>query len=92
MRVPDVGTPKSKLPPIREGRRRSKQRKNLRSRGKMTGGLRVAPLVSGSPPAARRQPLPTESLGKGLCVFGLCKAEHHVVAVIATQGTRERIR
>jgi hypothetical protein len=56
MRVPDVGTPKSKLPPMREGRRRSKQRKNLRSRGKMTGGLRVAPLVSGSPPY-RHQPV-----------------------------------
>jgi hypothetical protein len=28
----------------------------------------VAPLVSGSPPTGRRQPLPAEALGKGLRV------------------------
>jgi hypothetical protein len=36
--------------------------------------------------------LTIEALGKGLCVFGLSKAEHHKVAVIAAQGVRERRR
>jgi hypothetical protein len=46
----------------------------------------------GSPPAPRRQPIPTEAIGKSLRVFRLGEAEHHEVAVIATQGARERRR
>jgi hypothetical protein len=37
-----------------------------------------------------RQPLPTEALGKSLCVFRLGEAEHHKVAVIAAHGVREQ--
>jgi hypothetical protein len=47
---------------------------------------------SWSPWAVRRQPLPTEALGKGLRVLRFTKAEHHEVAVIAAQKVRERRR
>jgi len=41
------------------------------------------PLVSRSPPASRRHPLPIEAIGKGLRVFRPGEAEHHEAAVIA---------
>jgi hypothetical protein len=44
---------------------------------------RVARLISGSPPAARGEPLPTGGLSKTLRVLRLGKAEHREVVVIA---------
>jgi hypothetical protein len=41
---------------------------------------------------ARRQPLPTEALGKGHRVFRLGETEHHEAAVITAQRVRERRR
>jgi hypothetical protein len=43
MRVRGAGTPQSKLPLIREGRRRSEQKKKLKSQGKAGAASRVAP-------------------------------------------------
>jgi hypothetical protein len=56
----------------------------------LSGGLRIARLFSGSPPAGRRQALTTEALGNSLSVFRLCKAEHYEVIVIAAQGVTLR--
>jgi hypothetical protein len=46
----------------------------------------VADVFSGSPPADRRQPVPTEALGKSQRVFRLSKAEHYEVNIICAKS------
>jgi hypothetical protein len=47
----------------------------------------VARLFSGSPPAARREPLPTEGLSKSLRVFRLGEAGDHKLCAIPAHVT-----
>jgi hypothetical protein len=89
MRVLGAGTPQSKLPPIHEPRRRSKQKKNLRSPGKASGASSELPRLFSGLSRDRRQRLPAKATAERLRVFRLDKAEHNDVAVIAARGVRQ---
>lgn len=73
MRVPGAGTPQSKLPPIHQRRRRSQQKKNLRSPGKARAPLRSRPACLEGYRRLSGNPLTPNRSAKACASSGLVK-------------------